>query len=228
LVIASINLLLAPSARHGEISEFRHRAGPLLVAVLAVWALRFAGIVAAPVLQWSSNRSRQIALAGIGALSLVFLGANIGASKRPRMTWGMNLYGMRVAPGLMTLAPLLADSVDGKPRLAVADQPPEARNIDEAAILVALSGVPAYISCPAIWVVTGGQLGAEAQRRLSVLRELSQAPNLEALRARMRAEGITDYVATKPQDVPFDIDRRQATTRSGAFAIYGSSSERAF
>ena len=106
LVVATISILIAPPARHGDISEFRHRAGPLLVLVTLVWSLRFAAIAAAPELERWSIRSRRIALIGLATLSIGALGLAIGPLKQPRMAWGARYYGSRVAPELATLAPL--------------------------------------------------------------------------------------------------------------------------
>jgi hypothetical protein len=88
--------------------------------------------------------------------------------------------------------------------------------------LVALSGVPAYVSCPEYLLALGGFIGDEAERRLDVLARLALAPTLEALKAGMRTEEITYYVVTKPQDAPFDPDRRGAIGHQGTFAVYAS------
>ena len=120
----------------------------------------------------------------------------------------------------MKLAPLLRTGPPGLRRFAVADQPADARNMDDAARLVALSGVPAYLSCPSFMVATGGILGEEAKRRLAVLARLAAAPNLDTLRAEMRAADITHYVVTNSKDVPYDPDRHGAVGNWGTYAVY--------
>ena len=225
LVVATIAILMAPQARHGDISEFRHRAGPLLVLVTLVWSLRFAAIAAAPELERWSIRSRRIALIGLAALSIGALGLTIGPLKQPRMAWGAKYYGSRVAPELATLAPLLQGRAEGKARFAMAGQPSDSFNIDAAARLVALSGVPAYISCPGYLLTLKGPIADEARRRLAVLRRIGDAPSLEALQSDMRAEGIAYYIVTTPRDAPFDPERAGAIGRIGASAIYAARSE---
>jgi hypothetical protein len=225
LAVATIAILMAPSPRHGDISEFRHRAGPLLVVVPLVWSLRFAAIAAAPELQRWSVRSRRIALIGSAVLSIGALGLTIGPLKQPRMAWGAKFFGIRVAHDLAALAPLLQGEAEGKASFAMAGQPSDSFYIDDAASLVALSGVPAYISCPGYLLTLKGPIADEARRRLAVLRRIADAPTLEALQGEMRAEGIAYYVVTTPRDAPFDPERRGAIGRKGAFAIYAARAE---
>ena len=96
--------------------------------------------------------------------------------------------------------------------------------VELALSCVALSGVPAYISCPEYLEAIGGALGEEARRRLAVVARLDYAPDLEALREIMRAEGITYYVVTTARDAPFDAARRQAIGHVGVYAVYAASS----
>ena len=107
----------------------------------------------------------------------------------------------------------------------MAGQPSNSFDIDAAARLVALSGVPAYISCPGYLLTLKGPIADEARRRLAVLRRIGDAPSLEALQSDMRAEGIAYYIVTTPRDAPFDPERAGAIGRIGASAIYAARSE---
>ena len=55
---------------------------------------------------------------------------------------------------------------------------------------------------------------------MNVVKRLSEAPSLAALRDIMTSERITQYVVTKPQQVVFDPERNGAAWRSGQYAIY--------
>jgi hypothetical protein len=220
LAVAAISILLAPNARQGDISEYRHRAGPLLVVVFAVCTLRLAAIVAAPFIKRLSWRVTTVPVMAVAVLAFIVQYATIGAAKQPRMAWGKDFYGTPTAPALLALAPLLHTGPPGPRRFVVADQPADTRNIDDAARLVALSGVPAYLSCPGFLIATGGRWGEEAKRRLATIARLSAAPDLDTLQAEMRAADITDYVVTKPQDLPFDADRHGAVGHRGSYAVY--------
>lgn len=220
LVVAALAMLMAPMAPDGDITEFRHRPGPLLVVVLSVWSMRFVLLLAAPLLERTSARRRQIFVGVVAVVSLAVLATSIDAAKRPRMAWGTKYYGTQVAPELILLAPLLSRGGQQRPRFAVANQPADVGTIDDAARLVAFSGVPAYISSPVFLLKSAGRLGDEARRRMAVIARLAEATDLAELQATMRAEGITHYVVTAQRDAPFDPERRGAIGRAGTYAIY--------
>ena len=223
LSVAALSMLLAPVARNGDATEFRHRAGPLLVVVFAMWSLRLAAVAAAGRLARFPAAEHRITVAVTAAiLSLCVLGVTVSAAKRPRMGWAKDYYDQRVPDGLIKLAPLLSAGPDAKPRFAFAHQPPNSRVMDDASRLVALSGVPAYISSPNFLIATGGAVGEEARRRLAVIDQLDQAPDLEALQAAMRAEGISAYVVSSPRDASFDPLRHCAIGRDGDYAVYSA------
>ena len=220
MAVAALSMILAPIARNGDITEFRHRAGPLLVVILATWSLRFVAIAAVAPLNRISPLGGRVAVMAAAVFSLWALGVTVDAAKRPRMAWGKDYYDQRVPPDLMKLAPLLNVRADAKPRFAIAHQPSDSRIIDDAARLVALSSVPAYISCPNFLLATGGKIGEEARRRMAALEQLDQAPSLEALQIAMRAEGITYYIVSSAGDALFDPMRLQAIGHEGEYAVY--------
>ena len=224
LMVAAVEILMAPMARNGDFSEFRHRAGPLLVVIVSIWTLRLAAVVAAPLLQRIPARGRCLGLAGLAAVSLCILSVTIRGTKQPRMGWGAQGYGTQVAPQLLSLAPVLASGAYDHRRFIVAGLPPTARIIDDAARLVALSGVPAYISCTAYFTAIGGPISEEAQRRIMVMNHLANAASLKALQAMMLAEGISHFVVTAEQGMSFDPERREAIAHAGSFAIYAAHS----
>lgn len=215
ILVAAIAILLAPVARNGDISEYRHRAGPLLVVVFVIWSVHFAWRLAAG---WQARLPAARLAAGVSALGLVALTMTIGDAKRPRMTWGAEFHGLRVPPELLSLAPALRG--DRTARFVTANQPPDSRLIDDAIILAGLAAVPAYVAAPAFMRATGGSIAPEAARRMAVLGELNAASDLAALRARMQAEGISHYIVSEGVGAAFDPARAGATRRFGSRAIY--------
>jgi hypothetical protein len=221
LAVASVFVVLAPMARNGDITEYRHRALPLLVVVISTWTLDF-------VVRLSAPRIRRLprAIPGLATItgciaSLIVLDGAIAEAKRPRMTWASDtFYGTTVVPEMAALVPLLTSGDSVRPRFAIAHQPPDARLTDDAARLVALSAVPAYVSSPVLFKLMGDPWRAEAERRMAVLDRLAVAPSLDALLRIMKAEGISHYVVTQGEDAPFDPDRRAALGRVGSFAVY--------
>jgi len=182
--------------------------------------LRFVAIAAAARLNRIPTSGRRVAVIVTAIFSLWALSVTVDAAKRPRMAWGKDYYGQHVPPELIKLAPLLNARAELKPRFAMAHQPANSRIIDDAARLVALSSVPAYISCPNFLLATGGKIGEEARRRMAALEQLDQAPSLEALQIAMRAEGITYYIVSSAGDALFDPMRLQAIGHEGEYAVY--------
>jgi len=222
LAVAVIFMFLGPMARNGDITEFRHRANPLLVVVLIVWSLRYKGLSFAAFLSRISWMHSRIALVLSAALSLFVLSNTVNAARRPDLSRDEGYYHFQNLPQLMRLAPFLHNSADIKPRFVVAHQPQDTRTMDDAALLVTLSGIPAYIACPKYVLDLDGAVGAEANMRMSIVARLDQAPDLARLQALMRAEGITYYIANSENDAPFDPQRTHAIGRAGPYAVYAA------
>jgi hypothetical protein len=220
ILVALIAALLAPVARNGDITEYRQRGGPLVVAVVAIWCAALLQRLLAGSFDWLPLPGRKLAtVAGMtGAIAVLAL--SIGQGKRPRMAWANDYYGIDVPGGLMAAAGEITANSQSKPRIAVANLPPAARLIDDGAYLAAFTGIPAYVSCYGYLQELGGVRAEEATRRMAVLARLGSAPDLPGLQAIMRAEGITHYVVTAPSDAPFDPERRHATGHAGPFAVY--------
>jgi hypothetical protein len=219
LAVAVTMMTLAPIAPNGDVSEFRHRPGPLLVPVLAVWTLYLARRSARRV-QLAAKGRRTAAAAGVAGTSLLVLLATIAGAKVPMHEWSRHFYGTRISLDLVSLARMLEATDAPKPMLAIANQPVDARNVDDALRLAALSGVPAYVSCPGYLVASGGALAAEAQRRLGVMRRLERVLNLAELRLLMRDERITHFITTLPQAHNFDAGAAGALARKGNLVVY--------
>lgn len=225
LLVAVLEMFLAPMSPSGDITDFRHRAGPLVVSVIVIWSLHWTVLLARP---WASRVPRRVcyfAWPTVALLSLAVLSALIGIAKRPAMGWTAELYNTRVAPGLMELAPAVVRRAAGRPVLAVANPPEDSPHIDDAVRLISLTGVPAYLSRASFFVSRGGAQGEEARRRLAIIDRLAATADLDALRALMRAEGITLYVTTSPTDLAFDPERRGAIARAGDYALYSAAPE---
>lgn len=218
MLVAAVAILLAPMARNGDMSEYRHRAGPLLVLTAAVWTAHLAWRLSAGWRARLDLRRSQLGVAGIAALGVLLLSLTISTAKHPRMAWAGEHHGMRIPPELMALAPALREFA--RPTFVTANQPPDSRLSDDALTLSGLAAVPAYISAPAFMQATGGTLAPEAARRMAVLARLNAAPDLMALQSMMRAERITHYIASEGAGAAFDPERAAATRRFGSRAVY--------
>ncbi len=219
LLVGTVAILMAPLPNNGDITEFRHRAGPLLVAVTAVWVVGLAYRLWAKTIELSRGSATICSIGMAGAI--IVLALTITSAKRPTIAWGLaNYYRPSVPRELVAVAAAIDPRTASRPRIAVANLPVEARNIDDAVFVMALTGIPAYISCPSLMRALGGTIGVEAERRQRALTRLAAAGDLTEMQAIMRAEGITHYVLTRDTDAPFDPDRSHAAFHAGHYALY--------
>ena len=222
LAVAVVFMFLGPVARNGDITEFRHRPGPLLVIMIMLWSMRFLELTEATVLGRFFRVHNPILMITVAGVSLLLLYTTVGAAKRPDISQASGYYDFHALPELRRLAPLIASGHDLKPRFVIAHQSPKSLAIDDAAVLVALSGVPAFISCPQYLLALGGGIATEARRRMAIVKRLDQASDLALLQSLMRAEGISFYVVQSENEAPFDPQRLSAIGREGQYAVYGA------
>ncbi|UIL28697.1 hypothetical protein LZK75_04420 [Rhizobium leguminosarum] len=153
-------------------------------------------------------------------ISLALMADDISEVRRPQMDWAKNFYDVQFPPPLFAVASELKKNVEHTPRFVVAGQSEASRDIDDASALVALSGIPAYISRPRLFELRSDNVGNEARRRMEVVKRLDAAPTVSALKQLMASEHITHYLVTDTTQVAFDRERAGAAWKSGQFAVY--------
>lgn len=223
LAVAVVMIILAPIPQNGDISEFRHRGGPILVIIISIWSLRFAGLAAEPfLLRWGgAQASWRLPVLAV-TVSFAVMAMNISWARHPHMDWAREFYGRQFAPALLQLSSVLKARRGERAQFVVAEQPRDARNIDDAAVLVAMSGMPAYISCPQSLLLRDDYVGREAARRMDVIDQFAKAATFEALQTMMKAENIAYYIVTNSQQAKFDPEYDNAFWKSGEYAIYSA------
>ncbi|ADY66002.1 hypothetical protein [Agrobacterium tumefaciens] len=222
LTVAIVAITLAPIPQNGDISEFRHRGGPILVVIISIWSLRFAGLAIEPfLLRWHAPTSWKLPVF-VATISFAVMAMNISSARYPRMDWAREIYGRQFSPVLLQLSSVLKARRGEHLQFAIADQPRDARNIDDAAVLVAMSGMPAYISCPQSLLLRDDYVGSEAARRMEVIEQMAKASSFEELRTMMRAENIAYYIVTNSQQAHFDRTYDSAFWKGGEYAIYSA------
>ncbi|UIK11659.1 hypothetical protein LZK80_04405 [Rhizobium leguminosarum] len=104
LAVASIMMILAPITANGDITEFRHRAGPLLVVVTCIWSVRFIAIAAAALLPGATASVSWKLLVLAATISLALMADDISEVRRPQMDWAKNFYDVQFPPPLFAVA----------------------------------------------------------------------------------------------------------------------------
>ena len=208
-------ILTAPVPPHGDATEFTQRPFVLVYAVFAVWtAAGFAG--------WLSLyglRQRRVWLPLLIAAALTVMWAllyTVGDwrwAKRYQVAEGLpqaaSYLRSRSQPGDLLAAPGLSTS------FVPADLPVQ---------LVAMSGVPAYLSRPFMHMVNGGVRAQTALPRYIALRAIERETSAETALARLRALGIRWYVVaeTDRSGPRWDPERRRAVFVDRMVAVYAT------
>lgn len=136
------------------------------------------------------------------------------------MLWGQELFGRTFAPDLIAVAKDLYREADRQTRFVVAGASPDSRLYDDAVVIVAESGVPAYFSCPQSIMMRQDAFGDEARKRAVVQDRLDHAASASELQAIMAANKISHYVVTGPDYARFDANRHLAKWFQDGNAIY--------
>lgn len=218
LLVACAGMLIGPIPANGDISEFRHRGFPLIVAVIAIWASYF---VFRNFRYLDTIRPRFLFAGLIAAAAALSL--QIGALKKPRMLWAKDYYSIDVDPATRTLAQLIKANADIAPSdgsILVARQDLGARLIDQSVKLTALTGRPAFIACPALFWAIGGKVAAELKRRLSINDAMAGARDTAAIQSQMEMENIAFYITDQPQFSTLEDSGSMRLHREGAYTIF--------
>ncbi len=212
-------VIAAPVAPNGDPTEFGHRPFVLLYAVFAIWTA--AGFAA-----WLSavRRVRPPRAWALGLALVACLGVWGALFTAPDARWDEYFW---LEPGVPQAGHFIRARSAGGDVLAV--QGLETRPVasDVAIQLVALSGVPAYLSRPFIHAARGRAAKGLAERRAAELERIAAEPTLEAALARARGLGIRWYVVPGRAGPHWDADRDHAAFVAGRIAVYRADAGRA-
>jgi hypothetical protein len=208
-------ILTAPVPPHGDATEFTQRPFVLVYAVFAVWtAAGFAGWLA---LYGFRQRRVWLPLVIAAALTVMWALHNTVADWR----WG---YRYKVAEGLPQAANYLRSRSQPGDLLAAPGLSTSFVPADLPVQLVALSGIPAYLSRPFMHMVNGGARAQTALPRYIALRAVEREASADAALARLRSLGVRWYVvAEKDGRGPrWDPERRRAVFVDRMVAVYAT------
>jgi hypothetical protein len=208
-------ILTAPVPPHGDATEFTQRPFVLVYAVFAVWtAAGFAGWVSLYGL-----RQRRVWLPLLIAAALTVMWALVYTVGDWR--W---VYRYKVAEGLPQAASYLRSRARPGDLLAAQGLSTSFVPADLPVQLVAMSGVPAYLSRPFMHMVNGGVRAQTALPRYIALRAIERETSAETALARLRALGIRWYVVaeTDRSGPRWDPERRRAVFVDRMVAVYAT------
>ncbi len=208
-------ILTAPVSPHGDATEFTQRPFVLVYAVFAVWtAAGFAGW-----LSLCGLRQRRVWLPLLIAAALTVMWALLYTVGDWR--W---VYRHEVAEGLPQAASYLRSRSQPGDLLAAPGLSTSFVPADLPVQLVAMSGVPAYLSRPFMHMVNSGVRAQTALPRYIALRAIERETSAETALARLRALGIRWYVVaeTDRSGPRWDPERRRAVFVDRMVAVYAT------
>jgi hypothetical protein len=185
LVSYLLLVLTAPVPPHGDATELPHRPFVLLYAVMAIWTVAGLAKWTEGLGGWRSARVRMTVVA-IAALTTVFTLWYTVRDARLHRTYA-------VAAGLPQAARFIRANAQAGEILAVQGLARGPVYTDNALQLVALTGIPAYLSVPYMRATLGGHAD-EVARRYAALASVAEAPDAQSAFARLRELGIQWYV----------------------------------
>jgi hypothetical protein len=212
LVCYLLLVIAAPVAPNGDATEFPHRPFVLLYAVVAVGT-------AAGWVSWLAAMARtrpgRARAAGAGIVAAAAMAAVLFTA--PDARWDEYFW---LEPGVPQAGHFIRARSGPGDVLAVQGLAAGAVASDVAIQLVALTGVPAYLSRPFIHATRGRAEKAIAERRYAELDQVAHEPSLAAALLRARELGIRWYVVPGSAGPAWDAERRRAAFVAGRIAVY--------
>ena len=208
-------ILTAPVPAYGDATELTQRPFVLVYAVFAVWtAAGFAG--------WLSLyglRQRRVWLPLLIAAALTVMWALVYTVGDWR--WA---YRYKVIEGLPQAASYLRSRSQPGDLLAAPGLSTSFVPADLPVQLVAMSGVPAYLSRPFMHMVNGGVRAQTALPRYIALRAIERETSADAAFARLRSLGVRWYVVAEMdrRGPRWDPERRRAVFVDRMVAVYAT------
>ena len=234
LIIYIVYFIYAPVARNGDLSEYKHRHFPLIYLLFAIWSLNYILIALRSVEALSGLVSRNacravVVLFVIAAISVAWL-TEAAKPNVKSMAWAERLHGIPESKEKLELARFFVEhSGKGDVFLVgrlVAKQS-EALVNDLTTEIIALAGIPSYLSREDLFKVIPGCTSIVAQQRLLTRDELAATSNWDSIRVRLRREGIRWYVLEKPNALAWAATVSPAYQNGGYLVFDAGAQQRA-
>ncbi|HEX6528902.1 MAG TPA: hypothetical protein VF004_03725 [Burkholderiales bacterium] len=212
-------MLTAPIDKYRDSTEFTVRPFVLVYAAVAVWTVCL--LCRAFALRWPQRAPQAWRpMLGVCLLGVALAWHATPAMVLPKFDWGWEFYPRRVHAGLTQAGRYLREH--GRPGQVFGVRGLELKwaATDPAVQLIALSGMPAYLSYISAHTIEAPSRGKLALQRYAELARIDRAPSAPAALEALRRLGIDWYVVTGWSGPPWDPQWRQARFFEGSVAIY--------
>lgn len=223
LIISFVGLVLfAPASRNGDLSEYKQRAFVLLYPVIVIFSISSA----VKIFRHFKLGQRESSPAEYTLLflSLFFVAGwsfshNPGMPMLKEMPWASSFFGQKITPGSIEISTFI--KAHSKPNDVLAfdrDSSNASLPGGRATELIALTGMPAYISRAGLRKVNG-------LRRLKILTAVENTNDWGQAKKLLQSNGIRWYVSFNKNNPNFDIKGEHHTLRSFEVTVYDSAAE---
>ena len=204
-------MLTAPIDKHRDSTEFTTRPFVLAYAAVGVWTASL--LCRAFALRWP-------AVLGAAAVGAAFMWPAAPALSLPKFDWGWGFYGKRVDHGLVQAGKYLREH--GRPGEIFALRGLELKwaATDPALQIIALTGMPAYLSYTSAHIIEGRAREKIALERYAELARVERATSADGALGELRRLGIAWYVVTGWSGPRWDPEYRRAVFLDRNVAVY--------
>ncbi|UXR93127.1 hypothetical protein [Agrobacterium tumefaciens] len=213
LPYACVLMTLAPTPFNGDFTEFRQRAFVLVYVLLIIWTAKFTVLF--------SRVSISPTVAGFAALlALISAGFWMPYAKVSRMAWGASYDNVEIIPGVVSAARWIKQEGRRGDSIAVANTKPDEKLFDIPTTLMSISGVPAYLSRPGLYALSGYPRSETVKSRLAELSLIHNITSATEAQKRLRNDGIGFYVTLKTDMPSWDKEGSISSLKVGDIAIW--------
>ena len=191
LIFFIILMMFSPVASNGDITEYKHRAFPLVAIIFAIFSNYYLiSFIADPILR----NIKYIVFFLIGLSMFFGLIANPAAPNINLMSWAKDFHGVTLKVGLLDSAKYIQEhSIAGD--ILATDVESIGVKLDAFATeLISLSGVPAYIARP--YINRSECISRLVEDRIEVLNSISAANNWNEAKEILNANHIRWFITS--------------------------------
>ncbi|TPJ75511.1 hypothetical protein FJ434_27375 [Mesorhizobium sp. B2-5-13] len=212
--------VLAPPPWTGDITEFKHRGFVLVYAIIVPWAVL-------PVVELCRrlfpppNRTFAnlvFCLAGVVAIAVPLLFGR--QMSTPRFAWAANFFNTRVDPALFSLAEHLRIHAGPRDVLTFDRPDPEVTLADQATVVTALTGMPAFVSRVKVYSLRSDSLAKTVQQRELLLKSVEEASSYDKAGSLLERAGIRWYLVNSSRPPQWDPTGAKADLKAGEWLLF--------
>ncbi|WP_395450915.1 hypothetical protein ACHMW7_14615 [Aminobacter sp. UC22_36] len=213
LPYACIMMTLAPTPFHGDYSDFRQRAFVLVFVLTMIWTAKFAVQLCRPTIS-------ALPAAIAACLALVSTALWMPSAKISRFAWGTSYDHLQVMPGVIEAARWIGREGQRGESIAVANIPLQEQLFDIPTVMMAVSGVPAYLSRVGLYRLSGSPRVEMVNARLAELDAIHRLANAADARQRLKRNGIGFYVTQQTEMPSWDKNGATTSLKVGTIAVW--------